>query len=570
MTEPRLMTDLETLKEVVVRKYGLLPPANWGPDCDDELARQSALWNRLVEIERDHRNAYFALIGENSDVAAMEAELAAKIERRDTLRADQKGRRQKARSRKIDDGDLRTEIQALTGEIKALSADLKAKRKEVRETLKEPLRVLSDARFAAVKAARQQSGCWWGNYNAVVGSYEVARKRALATGGELRFHRHDGSGRITNQIQGGMTVADLFAGAHSQVQVEPLAADVWAIPGRGDRDRACHTILTATIFTRDGQRRAVSWPMVMHRPIPDDVRIKEVVITRERVGADFRWAVVFTCTREAAPVQAAAGHLAAVDIGWRVVNSGLRVATLVREDGQTDFVVLPAEVIGKFDHVTDIQSRRSGSLNEFLAKLREVPWNSAPAILRDIAKPVCQSPKIGYGRVAALVLRWRQDFADWRPGDLETAEAWRKQDKRLWLEQVNLADKVRARRKEFYRLEARRILDGVSALILEDFNMAEAARVKGQDPALPDAARRNRVIAAPYEFRLCLEQAADKAGVPRRKHVGKSTWICHVCGAEVRSAHPENLGQTCENGHTWDQDVNAGWNMLAGAARAAE
>src|SRR5262245_5931450 len=37
---------------IVIRKYGLLDPLDWGPDCHEHLLRQSRLWNRLVAIER--------------------------------------------------------------------------------------------------------------------------------------------------------------------------------------------------------------------------------------------------------------------------------------------------------------------------------------------------------------------------------------------------------------------------------------------------------------------------------------------------------------------------------------
>jgi hypothetical protein len=82
---------------------------------------------------------------------------------------------------------------------------------------------LEEERKDEAKNARQppQSGLYWGNYNAVCSAYQRARQTALARGGELKFRRHDGSGRLVNQIQGGMNVATLFAGVHSQVKVVP-------------------------------------------------------------------------------------------------------------------------------------------------------------------------------------------------------------------------------------------------------------------------------------------------------------------------------------------------------------
>lgn len=36
---------------VTVYRYGLLPPRDWGEDCDAEMRRMNTLWNKLVEIE---------------------------------------------------------------------------------------------------------------------------------------------------------------------------------------------------------------------------------------------------------------------------------------------------------------------------------------------------------------------------------------------------------------------------------------------------------------------------------------------------------------------------------------
>jgi hypothetical protein len=42
------MTNPNAPLAIVVRKYDLLPPQDWGPDCDDELRNMTALWKALV------------------------------------------------------------------------------------------------------------------------------------------------------------------------------------------------------------------------------------------------------------------------------------------------------------------------------------------------------------------------------------------------------------------------------------------------------------------------------------------------------------------------------------------
>src|SRR5205085_12534349 len=59
---------------VVVRKYGLLDPLDWGEDCQGELWRMNQLWNRCVEIERAAAQAYAALFLSDPDYAQLAGE----------------------------------------------------------------------------------------------------------------------------------------------------------------------------------------------------------------------------------------------------------------------------------------------------------------------------------------------------------------------------------------------------------------------------------------------------------------------------------------------------------------
>jgi hypothetical protein len=50
-----------------------------------------------------------------------------------------------------------------------------------RDKLKPKIEALNAARFAEVKAARNASGLWWGNYNAVCASPAAAEFKMLTT-----------------------------------------------------------------------------------------------------------------------------------------------------------------------------------------------------------------------------------------------------------------------------------------------------------------------------------------------------------------------------------------------------
>jgi hypothetical protein len=55
--------------QLIIRKYGLLEPSNWGPDCEQELFLMNKLWNCLVEIHRQAQQDYLSIIMNDLDFA---------------------------------------------------------------------------------------------------------------------------------------------------------------------------------------------------------------------------------------------------------------------------------------------------------------------------------------------------------------------------------------------------------------------------------------------------------------------------------------------------------------------
>ncbi|MEI2421840.1 hypothetical protein V6O07_16300, partial [Arthrospira platensis SPKY2] len=103
-------------------------------------------------------------------------------------------------------------IREINAELKPLYTQSKSLMAAAREEKKVALKALETGRRAEVKAARQTSGCYWCNYNAVIDSYSTARVRAMKEGGTLRFRRFDGTGRLVNQLQGGASAEELLTG----------------------------------------------------------------------------------------------------------------------------------------------------------------------------------------------------------------------------------------------------------------------------------------------------------------------------------------------------------------------
>lgn len=515
-------------------------------------------------IEQEHIKQYRELVASDEQLLRLEKTVTEYRAKHEALIRERKVLRQKARA-KVETHLLDERIKSLSSEIKTLALRTKQASRTAREAKRDELLALTAQRFAAVKDARNNSGLWWGNYNAVCESYERARGPALKAGAELRFHRFDGSGRFKNQIQGGMSVADLLSGTHSQVQVKPVSADAFHHPRRGERRRHQRTELTITVFMRDRIRRTLTFPMVMHREIPAGSEIKEVVVNRKRVGPRYEWSVSFLCTGvvETSKPMHHSPSVCGVDLGWRKRPDGLRVSTVVgSDDTEPHHVVLPTETLAQFKYVDQLQAQLDERLNTIWEIFKEWSFDDAPGALvnalpKRVSKPVA-------GKLAQLAILWRA-YPLYRQEWFNALELWRQLDKQKRLELGNLRGKIIRRRRELYRIEAKKLAERYAIIALEDFDLRTVAlreRQDGTENALPRPARRQRQIACVSELRNWIGLQAAKAGAEIILSSGASTMACQYCGAINRPQDRALLAWVCDSCHAvWDQDANAAANL---------
>lgn len=570
---------------VVVRHYGLSAPSNWDDDVTRQLRLANAFWNKLVAIERDNREHYQAIVNNSPIVYELTQKIAPLESEREALLEERSKRRATVRSKtKANTDDIEARLSAVRDELRPLYAERKKLLTKARKESKPALDALEQGRREAVKSARQefaQAGLFWGNYNAVFDSYNTARSKAMKEGAQLRFHRYDGTGRLVNQIQGGLSVADLLAGKHSQVKLSLEA------PMRGRRGNlgGQRGILTVTAYTgRDETgkrfRRNISFPIMVHRPLPEDAIIKMVSVNIKKVAGDYRYGVTFT-TRATDNGEPDSGSQAVgVNLGWKKVNEGLRVATAVYSDGQAAHLVLPQDWVDRMARVYALQGELDEAVNEifpaFKTALADLPaWQEdvsvegIPGVLHRRLDKIRKAPKVAAQTLIELffdiklhwetepnILPWLHDLAD-------TMEAWRQTNKRKLLEMSNLRDKLLAQRKNDYRVFAKRLADQAGLTILDDTSYKEAAEKvtrSGEETELHAQARANRVLASPYELRLAIEQAMAKRGGHVERHGGRIN-VCQACGSNNVTGEIARLCGDC--GAQFDIDENAAKNLLA-------
>jgi hypothetical protein len=291
------------------------------------------------------------------------------------------------------------------------------------------------------------------------------------------------------------------------------------------------------------------------------VTIKQVTVHRRQLGAKWRWTVTFTCTTQPEYHEPTGNRVVAINLGWRLVDDRLRVATVMADNERPYFIELAPEIIEGLTRPDRIRARRDRDLADWGQWLSDIPWHQAPPELQAIAVGVRCAPKISASRLASLAIAWRQ-HQTWRPIDFAVIEQWRKRDKRLWQYEANCRDQAVRRRLDLYRNLACQVTDNTAAIILSKFDIARAARVT-EDNQLHRSARHQRMLAAAGVLRECIKERASKLGVQIIEHKGVSTWRCSNCDMPVTSLEPAALHQTCQHCRaTWDQDQNACRTML--------
>lgn len=487
-------------------KYGLYSPTRWDASCEREIALQDTLWNELVRIELDYRAKVEATIRQNEAYRTAADKIAEVTKALDEYLHERRMQRRAARA-KIATPDLDLAIAELSKERREMWTMAKPLRAAAFKEWRDDLRKLSDIRYTDIKTARQESGLWWSNYNAVVASFDSTLRRIQpwqtprALGNEGRL-----SGRLSVQIQRGCPGPAFLAGARNEANID-LAEGQWQ--RRGSKNWLTRrATLTATVHAAGpGTRQTASWPMLMHRPLPNGAIIKALIITRRRpVPTSRRWKWEVTLTVEVPdPAAAPSALCAGVDLGWRKVEAGLRVATVADTAGGLNYLVLPAEMLDRRARIAVLQGQV-----EQEARARD---------------------------------RDKTTLLDWQRLSLEVAR-WNR------------------RRRDLYRVAAAELVERCHLIGIDATGIAEMAK----DKRLPPETRRMRTWAAPAEFAAAVKDAARKTGATLREITGSSTLVCHRCGHKntASEADRQHLIWRCSGCRgIWDQDENAARNCLA-------
>lgn len=543
-----------------VYKYRLWAPVENTEKIDEQISLAHRYYNTLVELERTRRKKSREVIGAapsfTPELDAAVAELKAQLaEVRDRIKAERKKTRKRSEA---------PEDKALAAKLKIAFSAAIAKRKEARGTqsdpkVKEALTVIQDEFHIELKKARAINGVYWGTYLIIEAAIDAARKMPLWAKGEPaepRFRRWRGEGAVAVQLIKGLDAAKFLDGTDTKIQLDPTLYP----RGRKMRPRLRLRIGSGGSSGRDPIWGI--WPIKMHRPLPPGAVIKWAKVIRTITAGKPFWMLHLTIEYPEGARACGEGRIA-IDVGWRKIPEGIRVAYAIGDDGHHKELVVSKKVLDRFQKVSDLASIREKMLIEmrdgwFKAYTTEngPEWFIAEA-------QGCWAWRTP-GRFCSLIWRWGQNRWDGDSEFFERALVWRKQERHLWQWQEFLRRKTLVTRRDIYRTFAAELGREYETLIIEKFDLRKIAK-KGEveDPSENETSRHSRQLASISELRKCLELGfTSRGGQMIEVDAAYTTKACHACGAMEEWDQAADLLHGCACGVVWDQDENAARNLL--------
>lgn len=540
----------------LVYKYGLLPPTLNKELVSEQMLLAHRYYNLLVEIERKRRAVVDGILSSHSGVAPIESEIEVVDGELQAAIENIKKARNRSR-RRSDTKEQRQRVRDLRARLKELRAQRKVARIALREDagIQRHIKEVNAKSMEESKIARANCGCYWGTYLQIEQALDAARK----SGQEPRFRCWGRLEAVAVQLQGGLSWDSVVSCKDRRLQV-----DMTLRPCGKGKPRPRIRLRVGS----DGRDPVwAEWPLILHRPLPDDSKIMWAKVIRERLGGKDRWNLHLTLRIEGDLRRQTEGGMVALDLGWRAVKDGLRVG-YVLGSGMLDAgeIILDPGVMSGLKKVDDLQSIRDQHLNEIRPWLSKWLRNrKLPEWLEEDTKTLAQwkSP----ARFGALAIKWRDSRWARDKEGFEQLEAWRKRDKHLWTWEANQRDKSLRRRREQYRLLGVRLSKKYQTLVIEALDLRTLQRHKSLESEKPEIppARAGQRLAAPSELRNCLVQAfAKRGGTVIEIPAAYTTVTCHVCGVREEWDTATYQNHTCGSCKTiWDQDYNACRNLLA-------
>jgi len=537
-----------------VYKYGLLSPTLGFDLIDDTIYKSHRYYNTLIEIERGRRTHIREALCTHADTESLVIEITNLAAERDEAREQIKRKRSASRSRS-ESAEQRERVRQLGIRLRALRAQLK----DAKAVIATDPMIAGAIKLANEHAAqrrrdeRKRCGVYWGTYLLIEAAVDQAAKSKM----DPQFRSWSGNGRIGAQLQGGIDLTELAT--NTQLQIHDR------VDHRIGRRAGTRKLLRVRVGSNERAPIWAEWPMIMHRPLPDDARIKGVTVhKRRRDCRRWEWLVdILIDTNLTATTKRSSTGACALNLGWAQRSQGLRAGYVVGDDGHEVEIVLSQGVIDRVEKAESIHSTRDKLLNTLRPLLIEA--------IGVIAGPPqwlverCQHIHTwrSASRFASLARMWRQQrFTDDNEA-YELVESWRYRDEHLQRYEAGLVRGAHLNRLDEYRKLAATLAAKYHTLIIDDTDLRDMQRSPRPEDERHkvDVVKRNQRHVSPHEVRAALVNAFSRIIKLSSINV---TRTCYKCGAiEQWDRACSDRNHKCSScSSTWDQDANACRNLL--------
>lgn len=470
----------------------------------------------------------FGLRPPTTNVDLVRAEMRAAHEYRNDLVAIERGRRHVVRA--LHDTpevrDAEALVQAATKSMrKDAVAVLIAARKAARDAAVDELARIAEIDTSIRRDARALCKCYWGSYLTIEAAADQVRKmplwdKDLITPNDPKFQRWTGESQIGVQLQREIRTPEVFDGCSTFVRLV-LAPDT---VGRKRYTRFGSLSLRIGSWGRDPIW--ATWPIKLHRAIPDAARWRWVRVSCRQDGPFERWTCEITLDipgENARVLDTSLKGAIAVELEWGEPNEGdVIVAAWLDDNGDHGAIHVPRRVTNALRKAASIRSVRDTLLNDLRPRLARAIKECAESLPRwlQIATNTLHLWK-QQSRFHDLTQRWRRERCDAARPAYEMLDAWEMRDRHLWeYEGCSRRQALRCR-LDTYRVLAAQWSRKYKTVVLPDRDLSIAAR-RDDDSDL-------RFIAAPSELAGALKHAFDSDTVesPWKEEISENddrTW----------------------------------------------
>jgi hypothetical protein len=528
-----------------VYQFGLRAPTSGEPAVRALIRACHEYRNDLVAIERGRRGAIRAI---HDTPAVQEAAGLVRAATRSTRRAAVSALHAARRAAEADASQCAATAEVIDAQaaLDALPPDARdADRTRAKRALREAraeagdriaqIALLDEGLRRDARALTPLSPGAWANYQTIEAAAQQMRMTPLydtdaVTPLDPRFVRGPrlgreafdgddareawwlGDGQVSMHLQGRtVTTPDVLAGRDAWVRLE-----LGPVLRRNGRNSYARYGTLHLRVANDGREPVwASWPVKLHRALPDAARWQWVRVSCRRDAWRERWTVEITLddpAPRARDLDAALDGAIAVELLWTPLDDGsMRVATWLDSAGKRGEVILPARVRGALRKAADIRSLRDQHRNDLLPKLASAIRADGSAHPRWLAEAAAtlhlwRSSE----RLHALAHRWRRERYDGARAAYELLQAWELRDVHLGEYECGARRDAIRWRGDMYAKLAVGWSRQYRAVLVPDRDLSREARW-GEDSE-------HRFAASPQQLRDALRAAfgADALDAPWR------------------------------------------------------